>query len=161
MFLSIHRRIFTTALLLCSPFAVLAQGSQPPGHDRIDQALRSLNRGHSFGQVAVSPDGKRMAWIQGAREGAEIRVAPIGAPDKSARITAAKAADQHCREGELTWSPDSKALAFLSDCADPDEQSDLYITRLDAEAPRRVTELHGYVHEPAFSPDGELSLIHI
>jgi dipeptidyl aminopeptidase/acylaminoacyl peptidase len=34
-------------------------------------------------------------------------------------------------------------------------QSDLYISRLDANAAQRVTELHGYVHAPAFSPDGE------
>ena len=155
MFLPIHCTILATAVLLCSPFAIPAQESQPPSHDRIDQVLRTLNRGHALGQVAVSPDGKRLAWIEGARQGAEIRVAAFGALDKSERVTAATTADLRCREGQLAWSPDSKALAFFSDCADPDGQSDLYITRLDANAPRRVTELHGYVHEPAFSPDGQ------
>ncbi len=155
MFLPLDRRILASALLLCSALAVPAQQSQPASHEHIEQVLSSINRGHSLGQVAVSPDGKRLAWIQGAREGPEIRVALIGALDKSQRVTAGATAEQHCREGQLTWSPDSAALAFFSDCADSGGQDDLYITRLDANGARRVTELHGYVNEPAFSPDGE------
>jgi dipeptidyl aminopeptidase/acylaminoacyl peptidase len=158
---------FAAALLLCSAFAVGAQDAQTAGddraqdrsHDHIDEVLSSINRGHFLGQVAVSPDGKRLAWIQGARGGQEIRVAPLGDLDKSERITAAATADEHCSEGELTWSPDSTSLAFFSDCADPGGQTDLYLARVEPAAPdgspaRRLTELKGYVEAPAFSPDG-------
>jgi dipeptidyl aminopeptidase/acylaminoacyl peptidase len=31
---------------------------------------------------------------------------------------------------------------------------DLYLTRFDGNPAKRLTNLHGYVHEPAFSPDG-------
>jgi dipeptidyl aminopeptidase/acylaminoacyl peptidase len=116
--------------------------------------LRGLNRGRSAGEVAVSPDGKRIAWTQGGREGGEILVAPIEDLKMGERVTAATKVDQPCRESQVTWQPDSAALTFLSDCAHLGEQDDLYITRLDGSPARRITELKGYVHSPAFSPDG-------
>jgi dipeptidyl aminopeptidase/acylaminoacyl peptidase len=118
----------------------------------IDEVLRGLNHGKGVGQVAVSPDGKRLAWIEGGRGGGEIRVAPLGDLKSSTRLTAAKA-DQHCREGELAWAPDSKAIAFFSDCGS-EGQANLFLGGLDGNAARQVTDLKGYVHEPAFSPDG-------
>jgi len=108
-----------------------------------------------MGQVAISPDGKRLAWIEGGRGGGEIRVASPDDLSKSQRITAALSAEQHCPEGELAWEPDSKALAFFSSCGDPaGRQEDLYLSRLDGSPAKRLTAAKGYVHEPAFSPDG-------
>ena len=98
--------------------AVHAQGQRETaksGLDRahIEEVLRGLNRGRGVGQVAISPDGKRLAWIDGGRRGEEIRV---GSPEdltKNQRVTAATNPEEHCEEGELTWEPDSKALAFF------------------------------------------------
>jgi dipeptidyl aminopeptidase/acylaminoacyl peptidase len=142
-------------LLPFSAHVLSAQEAGTPSHDRIEKVLGSVNRGHFPGQVAVSPDGKRLAWIEGGRRGGEIRVAALDNLAKSERVTAAVTADQHCTEGQLTWAPDSKALAFFSDYANPGDQADLYIWRWDGNEARRVTELHGYVSAPAFSPDGE------
>ena len=166
MFLSPLRKflragsIAGAALVLCVAFnftGVLAQGApaaKAPDRARIDAVLKGLSRGRSVGQVAVSPDGKRLAWIDFAKVGAEIRVAPLNDLQKNERVTAAAKPDQHCHEGELAWSPDSKALAFFSDCANPGEQTDLYVSGLDGKPARRLTELKGYVEAPAFSPDG-------
>jgi dipeptidyl aminopeptidase/acylaminoacyl peptidase len=141
---------------------VCAAGASAQSVDRahVDEVLRGLNRGHSVGQVAVSPDGKQLAWIAGGRGGdGQILVAPIPdmtKPDlkKTQRVTAAAKADQHCAENDLTWEPDSKALAFFSDCASSNGQLDLYLSRVDGTPAKRLTQLKGYVHEAAFSPDG-------
>jgi dipeptidyl aminopeptidase/acylaminoacyl peptidase len=130
-----------------------AKSSSDRAH--IEEVLRGLNRGRSVGQVAISPDGKRLVWIDGGRGGGEIRVASPEDLSKSERVTAAVNADQHCAEGELTWEPDSKALVFFSNCGDAaGRQEDLYLSRLNGSPAKRLTTAKGYVHEPAFSPDG-------
>jgi dipeptidyl aminopeptidase/acylaminoacyl peptidase len=157
--ISIRAALLTgAALLLGAVFslsAVLAQAQSAPSPDRahIDEVLQGLNRGISISQVAISPDGKQLAWIESAREGAEIHVAPLDKLAKSERVTAAAKPDQHCKEGQLAWAPNAQALAFFSDCAKPN-QPDLYLSLLDGSPARRLTELKGYVEAPAFSPDG-------
>jgi len=144
------------ALFLAAAFtlAALAQTQSSPvsGRAAIDEVLKGLNRGHFIGQVAISPDGKRLAWIVDSGEGAEIRVAPLGDLARSERMTAAAKPEQHCREGQIAWAPNAQALAFFSDCARPG-QADLYVARQGSPA-RRLTELRGYAEVPAFSPDG-------
>ena len=54
MIFSLHRRslpasIAAAALLLCSASGAAAQDAQSAGHDRIEQALNSVNRGHALG----------------------------------------------------------------------------------------------------------------
>jgi dipeptidyl aminopeptidase/acylaminoacyl peptidase len=129
----------------------------------IDEVLGGLTRGRSVGQVAISPDGKRVAWLGMGEEGAGIRVAPIGDLAKrdlakAERVTAASKPvsnpEQRCAEGQFAWAPDSRALAFFSDCAKPGVQTDLYLSHLDGKPAHRLTELNGYVEAPAFSPDG-------
>jgi len=130
-----------------------AQGSLDRAH--VEEVLRGLNRGRSFGQVAISPDGSKLAWIEGGRGGSEIRVASPTDLTRSERVTAATNPDQHCREGEFAWAPDSKSFAFFSDCANStDHQVDLYLSRLDNNPAKRLTALKGIPQAPAFSPDG-------
>jgi dipeptidyl aminopeptidase/acylaminoacyl peptidase len=131
-----------------------APAVQAPDRAHIEEVLSGLSRGHFVGQVAISPDGKRLAWIEGAREGGGILVAPLDDLKKIQRVTVAAKPGEHCQEGEITWSPDARQLAFFSDCARPGEQDDLYLSRLDGSPARRLTELKGYVNAPAFSPDG-------
>ena len=125
-----------------------------PGRAHIEDVLNGISHGRGVGQVAISPDGTRLAWIEGSRMSGEIHVAPFDDLKNSDRVTAASKPDQHCREGQLAWAPDSKSLAFFSDCARPGGQEDVYLSHFDGRAPQRLTTLNGYVEEPAFSPDG-------
>ncbi|HVC47857.1 MAG TPA: S9 family peptidase [Terracidiphilus sp.] len=136
----------------------------------MEEILRGLSRGERIGEVAVSPDGSRIAWVVfergagrgGGRGGAGIVVAPMSDLTKTMRVTARTNDDQRCREGEIAWEPDGKALAFFSDCASDDGQEDLYLSQLDGQAPRRLTELKGYEKSPAWSPDGsEIAFLYV
>ncbi len=147
---------FVVAAIISAPIYAQnnpAQGT--PDRSHVEEVLRGLNRGRGFGQVAISPDGSKLAWIEGGRGGSEIRVASPNDLNKSERVTAATGSDQHCREGEFAWSPDSKGFAFFSDCANSaDHQVDLYLSRLDGTPAKRLTTLKGLPQAPAFSPDG-------
>ena len=139
---------FALSLAFFSPL-VLAQNAAPD-HAHLEEVLSSLDRGKSIAQVAVSPDGQRLAWV----EKGQVLVAPIGELKSAHSVAAVQKPSKGCEEGELTWRPDSKALAFLSDCASDSHQADLYLAALDGKPAHRLTQLHGYVHHPAFSPDG-------
>jgi dipeptidyl aminopeptidase/acylaminoacyl peptidase len=138
-----------------------SRDAKPSSHEGSGQVPRSPHHGRGFGQVAISPDGKRLAWVEDGRMGTEIRVAPLGDLDKSQHIATAASSDRQCRDGQITWSPDSTALAFLSECAASDDksgsQTDLNLARLDAAGPAHsLVTLKGYVDSPAFSPDGSM-----
>ena len=141
-------RCAALALFLCAitllPACVQNSASATP-------APSSQTPVQTISQISVSPDGKRLAWI----ESAEIHVAPLGSLDKSQRVTAAPSPGDSCTESAPVWSPDSAAVAFFSDCADLGGQADLYLSRLDGNPPQRLSQLHGYVNAPAFSPDGK------
>jgi len=147
----------SSALFQFSAFSQIAQqapSAKDPDRAHIEDVLNGITHGHGVGQVAISPDGKRLAWVEGARSGGDIHVAPLDDLKKTDHVTAASKSDQHCRETQLAWAPDSKTIAFLSDCARPGDQLDLYLSHLDGKPAQRITTLNGYVEEPAFSPDG-------
>jgi dipeptidyl aminopeptidase/acylaminoacyl peptidase len=147
-----------------------AQIPEPRRDPRIDAVLDSLGKVRNLHQTAISPDGKTLAWVvdgerDGRRGGTEIEVAPLAAPDSPVRVTAGRKGEA-CLEDDVAWSPDSKTLAFLSDCqaaADHPAQADFYLAGPDAKtAPRRLTHLHGIAEAPAFSPDGrQLAFLYV
>ncbi|MGB6194510.1 MAG: S9 family peptidase, partial [Terracidiphilus sp.] len=127
---------------------------QSPHRARIEQVFEGLGHGRSIGEVAVSPDGRRVAWIEGRGEGL-LSVAPIADLSKAERVPVTLSSPvQHCRQSEAIWAPDSKALAFFSNCESPGGQMELYLSKLDGTPAKRLTELKGYESSPAFSPDG-------
>ena len=142
----VFRRIAAGFLLLLSVVASSAQSAPDKAH--IDEVLRGLNRGRSVGQVAVSPDGSRLAWIDlGSNPG--LRIAPISNISTAEPVQI----NGRCSESDILWRPDSKALAFFANCGDA-KQADLYLSRLDGQPAVRLTQLTGYTNEAAFSPDG-------
>ena len=145
-------RCSALALLLCATsfLPICAQTSPAPGSPSPGPEPSSQRRAITIAQVSISPDGKRLAWI----DRGEIRVAPLANFDQSQPVTAASPGGS-CTESDLAWSPDSAALAFLSDCADLGGQSDLYLSHLDGNPALRLSNLRGDVNALAFSPDGK------
>ena len=141
---------FLAPLFAHAQIAPAPPAAAQPTSAQLDRVLSSQSRARTIAQVAVSPDGKRVAWL----DAGEIRVAPLDHFDRSQPVTAA-APGQSCTASGFIWSPNSAAIASLSDCADPSEQSDLFLSHLDGSPALRLSELHGYVDAPAFSPDGK------
>src|SRR5208282_1936463 len=123
-------RCTVLAFVLCatSLLPVCAQISTPPPTSASPGPTpSSQRRAITIGQISVSPDGKRLAWV----DGGVILFTSFGNLGQTQRITAATSPDSSCTESDPVWSPDSAALAFLSDCADLGGQSDLYLSHLD------------------------------
>jgi dipeptidyl aminopeptidase/acylaminoacyl peptidase len=126
----------------------------------VDAAAESTGpEARNFDQVAISPDGSRVAWVQssvnGSGEptgGSAIYVQELRSRNAKPRRISAAADDQAASEGTIAWSPDSRHLVFLSDAAG-DGQSNFYVVPSDGGSARQLTNLKGYLTEPAWSPD--------
>jgi dipeptidyl aminopeptidase/acylaminoacyl peptidase len=138
--------------------AVAKPKASGPAQDVID----TLSATHRFEQTAISPDSKKVAWVEdiitkrGVSTGdSVIYVADIGGKNPPKRISAAVADAIHA-EGSVAWSPDSKKLAFLSDAAKAG-QLQLYV--MDAAGPsgsaRKLTQVKGFLSTPGWSPSGK------
>ena len=127
------------------------------GQSSVDHILAELAAVRDFKEAAISPDGARVAWVVGVagKDGLPSRNSAIytaGIPaGGSRRITAGKGAA--CMERGIAWSADGR-LAFLSDCANSG-QLELYVAGAAAGAPRKLTNLVGYLAHPLWSPDGK------
>jgi dipeptidyl aminopeptidase/acylaminoacyl peptidase len=131
-----------------------------------EDPLRPLFFVQTYTQAAISPDGKRVAWVEtqidknGARTGKQdIYAAEYEKSEKPLRITAG-AAGAHFNEKDLAWSPDSQQLAFLSDAAKKG-QLELYVKKWEGGTARQVTNTRGLLAAPKWSPDGKsIAVLH-
>jgi dipeptidyl aminopeptidase/acylaminoacyl peptidase len=164
-----HLRKSAFALALCAlGTCVLAQqGSEPapaaakPGVKPTTQETRqSLFKAQHFDQAAISPDGKRVAWVEiradedGAPTGKQdIFVQDVSAAGKPMRVTAG-APGAHFNEGNVAWSPDSSQIAFISDAV-ISGQPQLYLSNAVGGPARKLTSVKGFLAGPQWSPDGK------
>jgi dipeptidyl aminopeptidase/acylaminoacyl peptidase len=111
----------------------------------------------NFRQATISPDGTHVAWVESLDTGggaSAIYVQDLTASGSQPRRVSAATDGSTVHEEDVTWSPDSKQLAFLSDAAG-DKQSELYVADRDGGAARKLTSLKGFLADPAWSPDGK------
>jgi len=113
-----------------------------------------------FQQAAISPDGKKVAWVEtllgpGGASSAKtaIYVASLSAPAAAKHISAGDGKAAH-EEHDIAWSPDSKRLAFLSDSAKAGPLQLFVIDAAGGDA-KQLTHLKGFLAAPGWSPDGK------
>jgi dipeptidyl aminopeptidase/acylaminoacyl peptidase len=108
-----------------------------------DEIYDSLSATRGVHEVAVAPDGSRVAWVESGRG--------IFVQD----LRSSSATPQYAASGEgVAWSPDSRHLAFLSDSA-KGGQLELYVVASSGGKPKKLTDLTGYLGSPRWSPDGK------
>src|SRR3954453_17644330 len=113
--------------LLCSFLAVVAAAQKTD-----DEFLNDLYKARAFAHVAISPDGKRVAWIV---EDRGLTVANVDGTNRT-HIDDATA---------MAFSPDGAKLAYLAGKS----QKQLFVDGV------KLTDVHGYLAEPSWSPDGK------
>jgi dipeptidyl aminopeptidase/acylaminoacyl peptidase len=123
------------------------------------QAQSTIPSARNFDQVAISPDGNRVAWVQSSANtsgeptgGSAIYVQDLRSQSSKPRRISAGSDIQTASDDTIAWAPDSKHLAFLSD-VEGDGQSNFYIVNVDGGPARKLTNLKGFLADPAWSPD--------
>src|ERR1700682_786488 len=100
------------AFLCALPAAAAAAPAKKPS---VESLLTTLHSVQEYGHVAISPDGKRLAWVKkikdrkGAWKLAAVEVADVGSPSAPARVTAAADGRAH-DEKDPRWAPEGQAL---------------------------------------------------
>jgi dipeptidyl aminopeptidase/acylaminoacyl peptidase len=120
----------------------------------MQQLTEQLGKTVLYGDVALSPDGTHVAWVQ-STAASTSKQTYIGETSGNAPATLVKIPIS----GEKTdfdpaWSPDSKTLAVFSS-ADEGAQRELWIVKTDGPDPKKLTNLKGYAARPRWSHDGK------
>lgn len=125
----------------------------------LDPLLDSVSATRQFGEVTLSPDGRRVAYV-GTRRGkssidhAGLFVVELEAGESKALRITAGAGPRGAQEHAPAWSPDGGRLAFLSD-KDRAGQFQVYVASATGGRARRLTRLTGFLDRPRWSPDGK------
>jgi dipeptidyl aminopeptidase/acylaminoacyl peptidase len=143
------------ALALASAaFAAPADSATPS----IAAVLDSLRSVHSFGEVAISPDGKRVLYgrqITTPRGDAQVDVAALwiaDAKDGSGAVRLTACPKTACDEHSAAWSADGTHIVFVT--TDEKEQPQLAVGGADGAGVRVISKAHGPLDTPRWSPDG-------
>jgi dipeptidyl aminopeptidase/acylaminoacyl peptidase len=135
---------FLVAFLL--PMTLTAQNMQ--------QLMEQLGKTVLYGDVALSPDGTHLAWVQSTAATTSkqtyIRELSGNTPAKLVKLPIT---------GERTdfdpaWSPDSKTLSFFSSAKERDQRQ-LWTVKADVSDAKRITKLNGYAARPHWSHNGK------
>ncbi|HEX7190578.1 MAG TPA: prolyl oligopeptidase family serine peptidase, partial [Thermoanaerobaculia bacterium] len=143
------KRAALLAALLLLPLSALAK--QPLTHETMWLMKR-------VGAPVISPDGKWAVFpvvepsYDEKEQSSDLWLVPADGSAAPHQITFSKAA-----ESEVTWSPDSRRLAFSAK-REGDEQNEIYILDLAGGEAQRVTNISTGAHSPQFSPDGKALL---
>ncbi len=138
-----------------------AQAPAAPAHDpRIPKIIGALSQAKTIRGTALSPDGQHLVWELGGRGGSEIELAPLDHPSAAKQVTACSNGEKG-QESNAVFSPDSKQLAFFSDCTS-DHKTAVFLADVAGGSPHRLAAVDGFAKEMQWSPDGKfLSFLYV
>src|SRR5579863_1077032 len=131
--------LFTVVVLItCANRTAMAQS-------RAEAVLDSMPHVKHIEQAAISPDGRRVAYIVGG----ELAIVPAtGGASWSISV------ENQLAVRDVSWSSDSKQVAFLADLPGDVPAAQVWTASATGGAPVKRAELKGFASSPSFSPDG-------
>ena len=136
--------------LLCLSLPGWAQASAP---SRAAAIIDSMPQAKRIDQVSIAPDGTKVAYV------AADELAIISASGGTPR---AIAVEGKLALRDVSWSSDSKQVAFIADLAGDVPAAQVWTASADGSTPVKRADLKGYAAAPSFSPDGsKLALLFI
>ena len=134
---------FLVALLL--PMTLAAQNMQ--------QLTEQLGKTVLFGDLALSPDGSRLAWVQStaASTSKQTYIRQISGNTPAELVNISITGER--ADFDPVWAPDSRTLAFFSS-PKQNEQRQLWTVNANGSGAKKLTNLSGYAARPRWSHDG-------
>ena len=118
------------------------------------QLTDQLGRTVLYDDVALSFEGKRVAWAQSTAATTSTQIYFCETSGDQAAAVIKPGLDDTRKDSDPAWSPDSKALAFFSTAGEKD-QAQLWTVSADGSHPQKLTHLKGYAARPHWSHDGK------
>src|SRR5437016_10584171 len=116
--------------------------------------LSELGKTVLYGDVALSPDGAHVAWVQ-STAASTSKQTYIRETSESTPATLVKIPITRERtDFDPVWSSDSKTLAVFSSTGEK-EKRQLWLVNADGSNPKKITDLKGYAARPRWSHDGK------
>ncbi len=106
-------------------------------------AVDRMNVSSQLSELALSPDGKKVAFVAHG----EVFAASAKDSGDAARVTRT-----HSAESQVVWTPDSKKLAYVSD---REGAFNIYLYDFTTNSETPLTRSVGGNYSPSFSPDGK------
>jgi dipeptidyl aminopeptidase/acylaminoacyl peptidase len=155
--------------LLCLLIGALAAGACPASAaPSMREVLTASFALRDIGGVNLAPDGSALAWEQGFRDPRRLLNSPrfsalyVERLDGGARVPlSAGKPGAYCDEENAVFSPDSRAIAFLSD-ARSKGRLQVFIANAGGGGVRQIGQLAGNVQRLTWAPDGKtLAVLYI
>ncbi len=158
------RRLLLASLLGISfgmPFGIplaVPEATAATDTAQVDRILSLLGSVKLYNEVALSPDGKRLVYgtvSTGKRAGVDVDVSSlwlVNARDGSGAVRLTACPGSACDEHGAAWSADGKRVTFVT--TDAKEQAQVAVANADGTGVRTLTDAHGPLDTPRWSPDG-------
>jgi dipeptidyl aminopeptidase/acylaminoacyl peptidase len=119
----------------------------------MQQLTEQLGKTVLYGDVALSPDGTHVAWVQSNAATRSKQVYIRETSGNARPVIVEIPVDAERTDFDPAWSPDSKMLAVFSSGGEK-EQRQLWIINANGSSPRKTTNLNGYAARPRWANDG-------
>ena len=117
------------------------------------QLTEQLGKTVLYGDVALSSDGSRVAWVQSTAATTPRQAYIRSTTGNVPAIPIDLKISGERTDADPAWSPDSKTLALFSDVGEKD-QKQIWTLNADGSNPKKLTHLKGYAARPRWSHDG-------